>query len=266
MSNPLEQTIIPLWIGAGKTSGNAFLGAPGAALRGLGQLTGDYPEPTDEQLKLQSEIKRSMNEYLGLPENFLASSPFSQSQNYFTRLGNFLLGANAQLQENVNAAREDFIGNEENLYTHALEGLGAMSIPLMFGPIGKGITEAGAETGDFATGAYGRGKLNEEGEKVALKNFLTNLALNGGLSTIPNGKEILNKIDKLRKWGAMEEIMMNFGKEVLEEIFMQEPAQRIINDASSEAINGENNFMLNMIGGLGSYPRQVYEVMTGRNN
>ena len=60
----LPNTIIPLWLGAGKTAGN-ITGALGAGLQGVGQLF----DLTPEQIEQQQELYKSTGEFVGLPEN-----------------------------------------------------------------------------------------------------------------------------------------------------------------------------------------------------
>ena len=161
VNNFLADTLQALLLGAGKASGNAFLGAPGALLKGIGQMF----DPTDEQLQQQRELYRQSGEFVGLPQHLTTLGYTQPTSNAVTRAGDYLLGKNAEIQNNIRQARDDWLGGNNGAYARAVEGIGAMSIPLLFdiatdGVAGKGIkalTEAGAETGDYATDIYQRG-------------------------------------------------------------------------------------------------------------
>lgn len=251
--NPKElfgDTATSLWLGAGKTAGNAFLGATGEVLRGLGS----YFEPTEQQLDSQRELYRQTAQFVGLPEGIGYSPP---EPNALTKAGRYLLRLNSELQDNVGQARDDLLGERQGLYTKAMEGVGAMLIPFLLGPTGKVVTEAAAETGDFATQKHRQGK--ESGD-VSIKNFLANLALNAGLEALPDGKEWLKLYDGARDWTPLQNILADLGKEMLEQVAVQEPMQRVIQDASQ----GQGDFVDNMSNGLRDFHRKVYDVWTGR--
>ena len=243
----IADTLIPLWLGAGKASGNAVLGGTGAALQRIGQMF----DPTEEQLNQQREIYRTSGEFAGLPEEWQMLGYVPPPENALTRAGNYLLDANAKVQDNVRQARDDMLGNEQGTYTRAMEGIGAMLIPFMLdwasggGAIGKGVkalTEAGTETGDFAT--------NNRGERDAAKN--------AALELTPDGSELLKG-----EHTPVRKVLAKIAKELFEESMIQEPAQRMINDVSRRA-NGEHNYLMELIRGLREYPRHIYEITTGR--
>ena len=255
----IADTLIPLWLGAGKASGNAVLGGTGAALQRIGQMF----DPTEEQLNQQREIYRTSGEFAGLPEEWQMLGYVPPPDNTLTRAGNYLLNANARVQENVKQARDDLLGKEQGTYTRAMEGIGAMLIPFMFdwasggGAIGKSIkafTEAGAETGDFATNNRGE----RDAAKKYLKNFLANIGLNAALELTPDGSELLKG-----EHTPTREVLANIVKELFEESMIQEPLQRIISDTSREK-NGEHNYPMELVRGLRDYPRHIYEITTGK--
>ncbi len=169
MASILEKTLVPLWLGAGKSAGNAFLGAPGALIKSFGNENTAQPL-TDEQLRLQSELFRTSGLALGLPEH-LSNPDFTQpEQDFFTKTGNYLLDTNTRIQDNVNQARQDFLGDDPELLSRAMEGLGTMAIPALAGWAGgqslvsaalSGLTEAAAETGNFATDINSQGRFRQ---------------------------------------------------------------------------------------------------------
>ena len=220
-----SDTVIPLWLGAGEGAGNAILGGFGATLKGLG----GYFEPTEEQLAQQRELYRNTARFLGLPEGWESYSP--PQPNALSRAGNYLLGLNSQVQNNVNQAREDLLGERQGLYTNAMEGVGATLIPFLLdqaGPVGKvakAFYEAGAEAGDVAT----------NGGKGTLESFLANLVLNAGLELLPEGRELLGET---REWTPAQKVTADFGKELLEQGALQNPAQRMIRTRINEEITG----------------------------
>ena len=249
-----SDTVIPLWLGAGKTAGNLVLGATGEALRGLGGMF----EPTEEQLRQQREFYRQTAEFLGLPAGVTFYEP--PEPNALTKAGRYLLGLNGQVQGNVAQARDDLLGDRQGLYTKAAEGVGAMLIPFLLGRGGTGIktiAEAASETGEFATQMHTHGK--EDGS-ASMKNFLANLALNAGLEALPEGSDLLKLYDEAREWTPLQKIIADFGKEMLEQLAVQEPVQRVIQEAS----DGQGDFAENMRNGLREIPNRVYDVWTGR--
>ena len=255
----LTDTLVPLWLGASKASGNAVLGGTGAALQGIGQLF----EPTEEQLRQQREIYRTSGEFVGLPEEWQMLGYTPPPKNALTRAGNYLLDANARVQGNVIQARDDLLGNEQGAYTRAMEGIGAMLIPFMLdwatggGAIGKGVkafTEASTETGDFATNMRGE----QDAAKMYLKNFLANIGLNAALELTPDGSELVKG-----EHTPTREVLANIVKELFEESMIQEPLQRIISDTSRKE-NGEHNYPMELVRRLRDYPRHIQEMMTGR--
>ena len=244
-------TATSLWLGAGRAAGNATLGGLGAALQGLGGMF----EPTEEQLARQRELYRQSAEYVGLPEGLRMTGYSPPEPNALTRAGRYLLDTNARLQDNIGQAREDWLGDRQGLYTKAMEGIGAMLVPFLLGGTGKVLGEAAAETGDFATQTHRQGK---DGGANTLKNFLANLALNAGLEAMPDGKDWLRLCK--RDWSGLLEVMANFGKEILEQAAVQEPVQRVIQEASQ----GQGEFTENMSNGLRDFHRKVHDVWTGR--
>ncbi|MBQ7220820.1 MAG: hypothetical protein IJS28_07565 [Synergistaceae bacterium] len=252
-SRLLGDTVIPLWLGAGKTAGNLVLGATGEALRGLGS----YFEPTEEQLRQQRELYRQSAQFFRLPEGVTFYEP--PEPNALTTAGRYLLGLNGQVQDSVEQARDDLLGDRQGVYTKAMEGVGAMLIPFLLGRSGMGIkalAEAASETGDFATQMHSQGK----DASTSLKNFLANLALNAGLEALPEGSDLLKMYDGARDWTPLQKIIADFGKEMLEQLAVQEPVQRVIQDASQE----QGGFAENMSNELRKLPNKVYEVWTGR--
>ena len=255
----MTDTLVPLWLGAGKASGNAVLGGAGAALQGIGQLF----DPTEEQLAQQREIYRTSGEFLGLPEEWQMLGYVPPPENVLTRAGKYLLNANAKVQDNVRQARDDLLGGEQGTYTKAMEGIGAMLIPFMLswasgggaaGKAVKALTEAGAETGDFATNNRGE----RDAAKMYLKNFLANIGLNAALEVTPDGSELLHG-----EHTPTREALAKIAKELFEESMIQEPIQRIISDASQSA-NGEHDYTTELMRGLREYPKHIYEITTGR--
>ena len=255
----IADTLIPLWLGAGKASGNAVLGGTGAALQRIGQMF----DPTEEQLNQQREIYRTSGEFAGLPEEWQMLGYVPPPENALTRAGNYLLDANAKVQDNVRLARDDLLCEKQGMYTRAMEGIGAMLIPFMLewasggGAIGKGVkafTEAGTETGDFATNNRGeRGAA-----KMYLKNFLANIGLNAALELTPDGSELLKG-----EHTPTREVLAKIAKELMEESMIQEPIQRIINDASRKANGEQSSYPMELMRGLREYPRHIYDMMTG---
>ena len=244
-------TAASLWLGAGRAAGNATLGGLGAALEGLGGLF----EPTEEQLQQQKELYRQSAEYVGLPESLRMTGYSPPEPNALTRAGRYLLDTNARVQDNIEQAREDWLGDRQGLYTKATEGIGAMLVPFLLGGTAKVLGEAVAETGDFATQTHRQGK---DGGANTLKNFLANLALNAGLEAMPDGKDWLRLCK--RDWSALQQVIADFMKDMLEQATVQEPVQRIIQDASQ----GHGDFAENMNNGLRDFHRRVYDVLTGR--
>lgn len=265
-SKSLEQTVVPLGLGAGRAAGNFALGGLGAALKGLG----GFFEPTQEQLKQQRELFRKSGEFVGLPKELATLNYSDYEPNLATKAGNFLLNANARLQSGVNQARQDILGDNQNSYTNAMEGIGNMLIPLLFdwaagggltGKAAKAFSEAAAETGDFVTDMYSQGNYTDSTGSMALKNFLSNLALNAGLEATPDGADLLKLYDSTKDWTPLQKIIANIAKELFEEAAVQEPLQRIFYGASD---NYYNDYTENLQKGLRDYPYKVYEVMTGR--
>ena len=260
-SKLLQNTIVPLWLGAGKAAGNTTLGGLGAILKGLGGMF----EPTDEQLRQQRELYRKSGEFVGLPEELAALDYTDYQPNLATKAGNFLLNTNAKLQNGVNNARQDILGSNQNAYTRATEGIGAMLIPFLFAsPLGgnaakavKAFSEAAAETGYFVTDMHSQGKYKDGTGKIALKNFLANLALNAGLEATPDGSDLLKFYDSTKDWTSLQQIIANIGKELFDEAVVQEPLQRSIYDVS---VNNKKGYLE----GLRDYPNKLFEVMTGR--
>lgn len=260
----VSNTLIPLWLGAGKTAGNAFLGAPGAALQWIGQMF----EPTKEQLERQKELYRASGEFVGLPEHLRMAWYAPPEPNAATRAGRYLLGKNAEVQDNVRQARNDLLNGQQGLYTKTMEGIGAMLIPFLFAGAGgkpaKAFTEAMAETGDLATDMHVSGQTDREAAKIWLMNFLTNLGLNAGLELTPEGSEWLKKAAPNREWTDAQKVIADIVKELIEEGAVQEPMQRIIYDASAKTAQNGSNYIENLANGLQDYPRKLREVITGR--
>lgn len=251
----LTDTLVPLWLGAGKASGNAVLGGAGAALQGIGQLF----DPTKEQLAQQRDIYRTSGEFVGLPEEWQMLGYVPPPENAITKAGRYLLNANAKVQDNIRQAREDLLGVEQGTYTRAVEGIGAMLIPFMLswasgggaaGKAVKALTEAGAETGDFATNNRGE----RDAAKMYLKNFLANIGLNTALELTPDSSELIHG-----EHTPTREALAKIAKELFEESMIQEPIQRIIRDA-----NGEHEYTMELMRGLREYPRHIYDITTGR--
>lgn len=111
-------------------------------------------------------------------------------------------------------ARYDWLGDRQGKYTNAMEGIGAMLIPFSLGKAGNALFEAAAETGGLAT-------HNRNG--ATLKNFLANLTLSTGLEALPEGSELFRG-----ELTPFQKLMADFGKEMLEQVAIQEPMQKII--------------------------------------
>ena len=86
-------------------------------------------------------------------------------------------------------------------------------------------------------------------------NFLANIALNAGLEALPEGSKLFRS-----EWTPFQKVLADFGKEMLEQVVVQEPMQRIIQNASQ----GQKRFTENIVNELRDYPRIVTDVMTGR--
>ena len=205
-----------------------------------------------------------------MPEHLRLVGYEPPEPNAVTRAGRYLLGKNAEVQDNVNQAREDLLGNKQGMYTRAMEGIGAMLIPFMFsgaaggGAVGKGtkaLTEAMAETGNIATDMHTRGQVDRNAAKIWLKNFITNLGLNAALELTPDGSDLLRGFTPNKNWTHTQQVIADIVKELIEEGAVQEPMQRIIHDASAKT---GQNYVQDLALGLGDYPRKLYEVITGK--
>ena len=241
--NPKElfgDTATSLWLGAGRAAGNAVFGGLGAALQGLGGLF----EPTEARRQAQRELYRQTADYVGLPEQFRVLD--YHKPNALTQAGHQLLNANSRVQRGVQLARDNLLAERQGKYTKAMEGIGAMLIPFSLGKAGNALFEAAAETGDLVTN-------NRNGD--TLMNFLANIALNAGLEALPEGSELFRS-----EWTPFQKVLADFGKEMLEQVVVQEPMQRIIQNASQ----GQKGFTENMVNGLRDYPKILTDVMTGR--
>ncbi len=252
--NFLEQTAIPLGLGIGKAASNALFGGLGAALQGLGQM--NEAMQRQAQADYQSRLQRNgPSESMPIP---------SLPQSGLSRAGEWLLGVNDRAQAGADAIRMDFLGDNPNLYSRTMQGLGAMAVPLYLswaagggwpGAFANAGIEAAAETGDFATDMHTQGRRDTAW--VNLMNFLTNAGL--GLLLERPVNEGLKPMTQKDLWRALGlQILGEAGKEAL----VQEPLQRIIYDASDRAQSGEN-YALRLLLGLGDYPRHLYEMTTG---
>ncbi len=232
-----EDTLTSLWLGAGKASGN-LTGALGAGLQSIGQMF----EPTEEQLARQRELYSSIGEYVGLPEHLRMNGYTPPNPNAITQAGNYLLGLNTRVQSGVNQAREDLLGDEQGVYSRAMEGIGEMLIPFLFygtaggGALGKGakaLAEAGTETGALATDMYKNGHIDRNSAKAWLNNFLANLGLSAGLELTPDGSKWLTHIAPNREWSQSTRLIADILKELIEEGAVQNPMQKMIYDGTA---------------------------------
>lgn len=267
-----KETFIPLGLGVTKSAGNAFYGATGALLNSIGTLLNeDYTPPTDKQSDFLYQEGLRTAKFLGLPNPELHALSFGRTlppeQNFLQRSGNYLLDINSQLQDDINNTRRNYFGDNPSFWPRAIEGLGTIVTPAITGSLGGTlahiITEAAAETGNFATDVYSQGRFDDNARNIAGKNFLTNSALNAGVSFIPTGEDLLKKWDMFRKWTPLEKFLANMGKEILEEAIIQQPLQDSIMNASYKTLNGNEDFTPNLILGLGDYPQNLFNVFNG---
>ena len=265
-----KETFIPLGLGAAKSAGNAFYGATGALLNSIGSLLAeDYTSPTDEQLVGRADLAR-LTTPSWLPQDYFNGIylDLPPEQNFLQKSGNYLLDVNSQLQDDINNTRRNYFGDNPSFLPRAMEGLGTLTTPAITGfisgsPLAHALTEAAAETGNFATDVYSQGRFDNNARNIAGKNFLANSALNAGLSFIPSGEDLLKKWDMFRKWTPLQNFLANMGKEIIEEAIIQQPLQDSIMNASYETLNGKGGFTPNLILGMGDYPQNLFNVFNG---
>ena len=264
-----KETFIPLGLGAAKSAGNAFYGATGTLLNSIGNLLNeDYTPPTDEQLKGRADLARLATPSW-LPQDYFNGLylDLPTEQNFLQKSGNYLLDVNSQLQDDINNTRRNYFGGSMSFWPRAMGGLGTIVTPAVAGGLGGTLahilTEAAAETGNFATDIYSQGRFDKNAGNIAGKNFLANSALNAGLSFIPSGEDLLKKWDMFRKWTPLQKFLANMGKEIIEEAIIQQPLQDSIMNASHETLNGNGDFTPNLILGLEDYPQNLFNVFNG---
>ena len=264
-----KETFIPLGLGAAKSAGNAFYGATGALLNSIGNLLNeDYTPPTNEQLAGRADLARLATPSW-LPQDYFNGLylDLPPEQNFLQKSGNYLLDVNSQLQDDINSTRKNYFDDNPSFWPRAMEGLGTIATPAIAGGLGGTLahilTEAAAETGNFATDVYSQGRFDDNARNIAGKNFLANSALNAGLSFIPSGEDLLKKWDRFRKWTPLQKFLANMGKEIIEEAIIQQPLQDSIMNASHETLNGNGDFTPNLILGLEDYPQNLFNVFNG---
>ena len=268
MASILERTLYPFGLGMGSTGAN-FIGGLGAAMEGLANFH-------DEQARAGEFIRN--NSVLGHPEyatdyearNYgippTAITPQSPEQynnlppSALHDVSQWLFDTSTGFQNSLNTTRNNLYGTSPDMLQRSMEGLGAMTIPATIEGVAAlaghpyigtalgGIFEAGSEAGEFANDAYSKGQYNGNAQSIAGQNFLANLALKGALATIPGA-------------GGWQRIP----RELAEEVLVENPVQKIINESSHDAFNNGNDFLLwDILQNILMYPSSLREELLGR--
>ncbi len=244
INNPLADTLGAFSLGAGKMANDTLVGGTGYGLGVLGRAveaispwSGEDEEETLRRMKLRA---------LGVSRRIMPTTRV-YNDSWLTSGAKGVLGFHNAIEDEINALRKDWIGDNPSRIAELFEGSGssfgfmASRAALASNPITalfalSGL-EALSEAGGFMGDAYRRGMYDKGALSTATKslgtNFLLNMALDYGTSRLsPYVRNIQNPY---KRWAA------GAGAEILNEI-MQEPSQHVIENAALNSLNNGTGF------------------------